>query len=80
MLAVEGEVNMTTNGTQRMHCKMIDFSALRVAGRNRELMEDSCGAIIIPFIAKPYDRRPRFDPARPVPRKHPHPLDDWTED
>ena len=48
---------MTTNGTQRMHCKMIDFSALRVAGRNRELMEDSCGAIVVPLTFRPGDSR-----------------------
>ena len=48
---------MTTNGTQRMHCKMIDFSALRVAGRNRELMEDSCGAIVVPLTLRPDDNR-----------------------
>ena len=48
---------MTMDGTQHTHCKMIDFATLRVAGRNRELMEDGYGAVIVPLLLKPGDRR-----------------------
>ena len=71
---------MTNSAVSTTPCKMIDFSTLTVYGRNRELLADAYGATIIPFIAKPYDRRPTSDSPRPVPRKRRSPLDDYIED
>ena len=70
---------MTCRRTPNDPCKIVDFSTLTVYGRNRELIEDAYGAIVIPLIAMPYDRRPTYGPVCRFPRKHPSKLDDWKE-